>query len=145
MSKPNYLQNGQRKTPKGERGLLRLERRAIRNRWNIPPEQTDEVMQHQLKAAVDPNHTPRTRLESFLAILQASRHNLEVDRFQLELLKFLASQVQWDEGGALSEPLTPEEQVLALTNFLASRGLTLIREEPGAETGPPSGTLPTIR
>src|SRR6516165_4974635 len=107
MSKPNYLQNGQRKTPKGERGLLRLERRAIRNRWNIPPEQTDEVMQHQLKAAVDPNHTPRTRLESFLAILQASRHNLEVDRFQLELLKFLASQVQWVEGGALSEPLTP--------------------------------------
>ena len=80
--------NGQSLTPAGGLGggltalkERRLERRAIMERWNVPPEKLAKILERQLAIAESDDARESTR--AFLAVLQARQQDLHIEQAEL--------------------------------------------------------------
>jgi hypothetical protein len=70
----------------------RLAERALRERWDVPPDRRAGLVLKLLEWAEDPATRPRERIAATKALLQASRLNLEALKLSMmaeefELLK----------------------------------------------------------
>jgi hypothetical protein len=56
--------NKQREEEKNNQMIRGMETMAIRQRWNVPPDKMQEIMDHQITDATDDDVTPRDRARS---------------------------------------------------------------------------------
>ena len=69
----------------------RFIRRAIRERWLIPEQFREALINRQIKEAIDPNNTAREVKGAFLAVLAAEKQNMEAERLALEVEGIIGS------------------------------------------------------
>lgn len=89
---------------------LRLIRKALRERFPIPPEARERAVQSVIEALEDPESCPRTRIAALRALAEAEKVNL-TDRGQA--LDFLKHREKQEDAGA-GAPVTLVEELVVV-------------------------------